>query len=311
MPSDDLPVEVGRSAELFLTAVDESAPGLVTGFYLVGSVALGDFHPRGAGRGRLSTASDIDFVAVTDHRVAPGSREMTSLAEAHARTAARFPRPHFDGAVLTWTDLAAGPESCPDVPCAHESRFAPTGRSGVNPVTFCELAWHGIALRGPRPAELDVWADQDALRAYTVDNLNAYWRPWWRRNKRPHPVSLAIGLSAWFPVWAVLGVSRLHHLLATGTVTSQVRCRPVRPGRVRPALAAHRRREPVPAHRWCRGPPPLPRPAGPPPRHPRVPGHHDRGGARAAGEVVTAPRSVPVRRRVVGWTGSHRRGPRP
>jgi hypothetical protein len=221
MSDEGLPVEVGRSVELFLTTVDELAPGLVTGFYLVGSVALGDFHPRGAGRGRLSTASDIDFVAVTDHRPEQGSRELAALAEAHARTAARFPRPNFDGAVLTWTDLAAGPDGCPDVPGAQDGRFTPAGRFGVNPVTFCELAWHGIAVRGPAPAEVDVWADRTALRAFTLDNLSAYWRPWWRQKKQPHPLAFAIGLSAWFPVWAVLGVSRLHHLLATGTLTSK------------------------------------------------------------------------------------------
>jgi hypothetical protein len=221
MPSDDLPVEVGRSVELFLTAVDEVAPGLVTGFYLVGSVALGDFHARGAGRGRLSTASDIDFVAVTDRRLEPGSRKMAAVTEAHARTVTRFPRPHFDGTVLTWADLAAGPDACPDVPCAHESRFTPAGRGGINPVTFCELAGHGIAVRGPQPAEVDLWADQDALRAFTLDNLRTYWRPWWRRAKQPRLLAVVVGLSAWFPVWTVLGVSRLHHLLATGTMTSK------------------------------------------------------------------------------------------
>jgi len=221
MAGDDLPVEVGRSVELFLTAVDDMAPGVVTGFYLVGSVALGDFHPRGAGRGRLSTASDIDFVAVTDRRVAPESREMAALAEAHARTVAAFPRPHFDGAVLTWADLAVGPDGCPVVPCAQESRFTPAGRSGLNPVMFCELASHGIAVRGPRPAEVDLWADQNALRTFTLDNLRTYWRPWWQQKRQARPLALAIGVSAWFPVWAVLGVSRLHHLLATGTMTSK------------------------------------------------------------------------------------------
>jgi len=217
MPSDSLPAEAGRSVELFLTAADELAPGLIAGFYLVGSVALGDFHPSGAGRGRLSTASDIDFVAVTDRRLEPESREMAALARAHARTVARFPRPHFDGAVLTWTDLAAGPGGCPDLPCVQESRFTPAGRSGINPVTFCELAWHGIAVRGPQPAEADLWADRDALRAYALDNLSTYWRPWWRRSRRLRPLPLAAGLTAWFPVWAVLGVSRLHHLLAAAT----------------------------------------------------------------------------------------------
>ncbi len=207
--------------ELFLKALDELAPGLVTGFYLVGSVALGDFHPRGAGRGRLSTASDIDFVAVTDRRLERELWEMTALANAHARTAARFPRPHFDGAVLTWNDLAAGPDGCPDVPCVQESRFVPAGRSGLNPVMFCELAGHGITVRGPRPVEVDLWADQDALRTYTINNLRAYWRTWGQRMQQRSALSLAIGLSRWFPVWTVLGVSRLHHLLATGTMTSK------------------------------------------------------------------------------------------
>ncbi|WP_051791611.1 hypothetical protein [Amycolatopsis jejuensis] len=221
MDGADLPPEAARSVDLFLTTVDELAPGLVTGCYLVGSVALGDFHPRGAGRGRLSTASDVDFVAVTDGRVESGSPEMAALAEAQARTVARFPRPHFDGAVLTRADLAAGPDGCPDVPCVQENRFTPAGRSGIDPVMFCELARYGIAVRGPRPAELDLWADQDALRAFTIDNLRTYWRPWWQQKRHRSALSLAIGLSPWFPVWAVLGVSRLHHLLATGEMTSK------------------------------------------------------------------------------------------
>ena len=49
MASAVLPVEADRSTELFLTAVDELAPGVVTGFYLTGSVALGDFHAAQAG----------------------------------------------------------------------------------------------------------------------------------------------------------------------------------------------------------------------------------------------------------------------
>ncbi|MGW6425857.1 hypothetical protein ACWF82_24555 [Nocardia sp. NPDC055053] len=221
MSSDELPAEVGRSVRVFLTAVDELAPGLVTGFYLVGSVALGDFQPRGAGRGRLQTASDIDFVAVIDRRLEEGSPEMAALAEAHARTVAAFPMPNFDGAVLTWADLAAGPSGCPEIPCAQENRFTPAGRFGLNPVTFCELAWHGITVRGPQPTDIDLWADRNVLREYTIDNLRGYWRPWWEQNRQLRPLPLALGVSPWFPVWAVLGVSRLHHLLATGTMTSK------------------------------------------------------------------------------------------
>jgi hypothetical protein len=213
----DLPVEVRRGVELFLATVDELAPGWMTGFHLVGSLAFNDFHPRGAGRGQLSTASDIDFVAVVEQRA--DKPRMDALAEAHARTVAAFPKPNFDGSVFTLADLAAGPDNCPDVPGAQGGRFKPAARFGVNPVTFCELAWHGITVRGPRPAK--VWADMDAMRTYTVSNLVNYWRPWWERNRRLRPLPLAIGLSPWFPVWAVLGVSRLHHLLHAGAMTSK------------------------------------------------------------------------------------------
>ncbi|UOB14795.1 hypothetical protein MQE23_39570 [Streptomyces sp. HP-A2021] len=88
-------------------------------------------------------------------------------------------------------------------------------------MTFCEPAWHGIAVRGPQPAEAGVWAEQDALRAFTADNLSSYWRPRWQQKRQPRPLSLAIGLSGWFPVWSVLGVSRLHCTLATGGMTSK------------------------------------------------------------------------------------------
>jgi hypothetical protein len=94
-------------AEAIATGLTHLAPGLVSGLYLVGSVALGDFHPCGAGRGRLSTASD---------------------------TVACFPRPHFDGAVLTWTDLefarTAGIRPMAGYHAARVARSPPDGRSG-------------------------------------------------------------------------------------------------------------------------------------------------------------------------------------
>lgn len=215
------PAEVERSVRLFLTIVDELSPGLITGFYLVGSLAFNDFRAHGVGPARLNTASDIDFVAVTERRVRPDTPEMAALAEAHTRTVTACPRPHFDGVVLTPGDLAAGPDDCPDAPCAQQSRFTTAGRAALDPVTFSELAKHGITVRGPRPADLDVRADPAELRDYTAANLRGYWRPWWQANRRIRPLPLAVGCTPWFPVWAVLGVSRLHHVLATGELTSK------------------------------------------------------------------------------------------
>jgi hypothetical protein len=41
-----LPAEVDRVVTRYLALVDAAAPGVVEGLYLVGSVALDDFHPR-------------------------------------------------------------------------------------------------------------------------------------------------------------------------------------------------------------------------------------------------------------------------
>ncbi|BCJ35359.1 hypothetical protein Athai_28620 [Actinocatenispora thailandica] len=218
MVNERLPGEVQQAVSVFLAAVDAAAPGLVTGFYLVGSVALGDFHPTGAGRGPFSTASDIDFVAVLSRRT---DADTAALAGAQARVVAERSRPSFDGCCLTEAELAAGPDGCPGVPCWQSGRFAPAGRFAINPVTFCELARHGVAVRGRQPAELDVWHDPAALRAFTADNLRSYWRPAWRKGRRPGPVRFAVGLTGWYPVWTVLGVSRLHYTLATGEMTSK------------------------------------------------------------------------------------------
>lgn len=49
-------IEVSDVVDTYLRVVDEEAPGLVEGLYLVGSVALGEFRPH---------TSDVDFVAVT------------------------------------------------------------------------------------------------------------------------------------------------------------------------------------------------------------------------------------------------------
>jgi hypothetical protein len=84
-------------------------------------------------------------------------------------------------------------------------------------VTWHELARHGVTVHGPALAEVEVWTDDAELRRYTHDNLGSYWRE-------------QADALAQFPAeagkpdivsWCVLGVSRLHHLLATGELTSK------------------------------------------------------------------------------------------
>ena len=201
-----LPGPVREVTDLFLSLVDEAAPGLVEGLYLHGSLGFGEWYD-----GR----SDVDYVAVLAER--PDQRTVDLLRGVHDEVATTFQRPPFDGFHLTWDDLARSPYSCPDLPCTQAGLFHEDARLDVHPVTWHELAGHGVTVRGRLLHEVDVWTDDATLRGYTRDNLGTYWRE-------------QADALAQFPseagrpdivAWCVLGVSRLHHLLATGALTSK------------------------------------------------------------------------------------------
>jgi hypothetical protein len=191
---------------MFLSLVDERAPGLVEGLYLHGSIGFGEWYD-----GR----SDIDYVAVLARR--PDDATVDLLREVHAAVADTFPRPPFDGFHLTWEDLARPSYDCPDVPCTQGGYFHDEARLDVHPVTWHELARHGIAVRGPAPDRVDVWTDQRVLRRYTHENLRSYWAAEVEQLRKFPEEAGRPGIVTWF----VLGVCRLHHLLATDRLTSK------------------------------------------------------------------------------------------
>jgi hypothetical protein len=191
---------------MFLSLVDERAPGLVEGLYLHGSIGFGEWYD-----GR----SDIDYVAVLARR--PDDATVDLLREVHAAVADTFPRPPFDGFHLTWEDLARPSYDCPDVPCTQGGYFHDEARLDVHPVTWHELARHGIAVRGPAPDKAEVWTDQRVLRRYTHENLRSYWAAEVEQLRKFPEEAGRPGIVTWF----VLGVCRLHHLLATDRLTSK------------------------------------------------------------------------------------------
>ena len=200
------PLEVRQVCDTYLSLVDEAAPGLVEGLYLHGSLGFGEWY---AGR------SDIDFVAVTADR--PGAGTTALLRDVHDRLGETFPNPSFDGFYVTWPDLARPTGSCPDVPCTLGGEFRGEGRFDVNPVTWHELAWHGETMRGPGLERVDVWTDLQVLRDYSHGNLTSYWQELADALRR-FPAEAAKPESV---AWVVLGVPRLHHLLATDRLTSK------------------------------------------------------------------------------------------
>lgn len=200
------PDTVRQVTGLFLDLVDEAAPGLVEGLYLHGSLGFGEWH-----EGR----SDVDFVAVTAER--PDARTVRLLRDVHARVGETFPRPPFDGFHVTWADLARPSYDCPDVPCILAGEWRDEGRFDVNPVTWHQLAWHGVHVRGPQLADVDVWTDTRALQEFTHGNLQGYWAGSLSELSRFPAEAARPDVVAWF----VLGVPRLHHVLTTGRLTSK------------------------------------------------------------------------------------------
>ncbi|MGN6574361.1 MAG: hypothetical protein ACTHKG_01615 [Nocardioides sp.] len=206
-PAPDWPPhEVRTVCEAHLAAVDDALPGLVEGLYLHGSLGFGEWY---------SGRSDIDFVAVTAER--PDAHTVRRLQRVHERLGETFPRPSYDGFYATWADLAAPVDRCPDVPCTLGGQWRDDGRFDVNPVTWHELAGHGVTIRGPRLEDVEIWTDQRVLRHYVHENLATYWADEVASLARfPEEAARADVMT-----WCVLGIPRLHHLLATDRLTSK------------------------------------------------------------------------------------------
>lgn len=203
-----LPVAVRKGVDAYLLAVDAVDPDLVEGFYVIGSAALDDFRPG---------VSDIDFVAVAT--TLPADGQVAALTRIHGHLSRR---PLLDGIYTTWLDLARDPRQASPGPHAHGRRLHPRCDHQRHPVTWHSLARHGIAIRGRKPADIDISTDPAELAHWTRGNLDDYWRRWWQRSSRlPTPAGLAC-LTSQATAWCVLGVSRLHCTLTTGQIISKV-----------------------------------------------------------------------------------------
>ncbi|HEY3531382.1 MAG TPA: aminoglycoside adenylyltransferase domain-containing protein [Nocardioides sp.] len=201
-----LPAPVEAVCTTFLSAVPE---GLVSGLYLHGGLAFGEW---------VEGKSDVDFTATLACRAS--SDDVAALRAAHEIVAATHgDAPMLDGVHVLASDLARHPDECPDRPTVFMHTFEAAGRFSLSPVSWHELARHGVTVSGPPVESLGIWTDDDALRAHTIHNLDTYWRR--------HAEACAAdpgGASVPFACeWVVPGVARLHHLLVTGEQTSKSR----------------------------------------------------------------------------------------
>ncbi|MHB1931062.1 MAG: hypothetical protein ACYCUG_16855 [Acidimicrobiales bacterium] len=181
----------------FADGVDRAAPGVLTGLYGVGSVALGDFR---------RPLSNIDAVAVADQ---PWD---DSALQAVRRAARRLHRPGQPArlACLTWADLRRDPA---EVEAAgFVGRAAVPGADLVNPLTWAVLRTAGVCVRGSEYPELGL----GDVRGWAEARLAGWWSPWLER-VRPGPLILRRNIAE-----GVLEVARLSQIVSSGRVVSKL-----------------------------------------------------------------------------------------
>lgn len=213
--ADTLPVNVSnvvaRVVEDYLDDMEATVPGLVDGVYLIGSVALSDFHPAW---------SDIDFVTVL-HDV-PEDPQRMLLADVHERMRTRHQRPRLNGYYLTWDDLAAPPSRRTTLGLQAKNGVLHLGPNWVPSIlTWHELAEHGLHVAGPSLEGHEIARDPAMLTRWCLDSIEDQWTPWWYRSANLWSNAGVGSLGGWAPASGVLGVTRVHYMLTTGRVTSK------------------------------------------------------------------------------------------
>lgn len=209
-----LPASVQDLCDHFLVLAERELPaGLLTGLYLHGGVVFGEWAPR---------ESDVDFVATLAYR--PGPAEVEALRGLHAQMAS-YSSVRFDGPHLLAADLASDPRTVSPMPEAMFTGKLEVATSPSWMIVWHELARAGITVTGPELSTLAVWTDEEALRDYTVDNLDTYWRRNAEGLVRATPADLPGDERErdYLLSHCVLASVRLHHLLVTGEMTAKSR----------------------------------------------------------------------------------------
>jgi hypothetical protein len=200
-----LPESVQPVLSDYIALVHEELPGLLTGVYLQGSLALNAFNPG---------LSDVDFISITSRRCA--AADIDSLRAIHHQLIQRYPSVQLEGCYLLAEDVGRFEDAMPPHPFIHDGVLQASGYHDINAVTWWILKHRGIAVCGPPPDQFDIQIDWESLLAKMHHNLNSYWASF-----TSNPQRMAWLLNDYGVQWAVLGVLRQFYTFRERAITSK------------------------------------------------------------------------------------------
>lgn len=199
-----IPPSVQPALDQYLARIEQALPGFMRGFYLHGSITLGEYQPR---------FSDIDFITVVSRRST--AADMTALKNLHAELMQKYPKLLFSGSYLQPTDL--GKPAKEIEPCPYfQDGVLQHGHFDINAVTWWMLKHRGIMLAGTPASELPFTVDVDAMLADMHGNMNVYWASFLRNPLRMVQLASDYGIQ-----WVIPGVLRQFYTFNERSITSK------------------------------------------------------------------------------------------
>lgn len=200
--------EVNAVLDTFLASVQTILTDHFVGMYVYGSLALGDFDPRG---------SDIDFIVVTDGELA--DHPVAALRQMHAR---------FSVSDSPWAEkieAAYVPRAALHSDASTTARYPQIEKGRILELDPLESGWilqchvlreHGIVVAGPDPRTLVAPIDRDAMR-----RVSAAYAVVWLDQAHHDPEWLAWLRCRDNQAFVVLTLCRMLYTLECGDVASK------------------------------------------------------------------------------------------
>jgi hypothetical protein len=202
-----IPPEIQACLQNYQERLDRELPGRVMALYLVGSIALDDYHPG---------QSDIDFVSVLACQAAAEDFEI--LQAIHKNIRQQYPSLLLEGMYIQPCDIGCLESPTDLILNYHDGKLNWSNRIEMSSVSWWILKHCGIAVFGQDAQTLPITIDMEHLLRTQRENMNSYWASWTRDIGR-----ILLLYSDWGVQWTVLGVLRQFFTLKERQITSKTK----------------------------------------------------------------------------------------